>query len=131
MLINFFMNVKRKDETLLAFCGIFALFAGILNGFIGVGGGVLIIFILKLIFKNNKKSAFAYAPAVILPMTALSAAIYCIREPDILTGSLPLLPMSMAGGAFGAYLVDKINGRAVSFIFSVLTIFAGIMAVIK
>lgn len=131
MLINFFMNGMHKDEKMLAVCGISAFFAGILNGFIGVGGGVLMLFILKLIYKNDKKAAFAAVPAVVLPMTVLSAALYVIREPDIILKALPLVPIALFGGFAGALLLGKIKSRTVSIVFAVITLFAGIMAVLR
>ena len=131
MLINIFMNGIHKDEKILALCGLISFFAGILSGFIGVGGGVLMLIVLRRIFKKDKKDAFIYIPAVILPMTALSAALYCIRAPQTVTAALPLIPIAVAGGFIGSLLLGRINGRALSIIFSVLTLFAGVMAVIK
>lgn len=125
------MNGMHKDEKMLAVCGISAFFAGILNGFIGVGGGVLMLFILKLIYKNDKKAAFAAVPAVVLPMTVLSAALYVIREPDIILKALPLVPIALFGGFAGALLLGKLKSRTVSIVFAVITLFAGIMAVLR
>lgn len=125
------MNGIHKDEKLLALCGIFAFIAGILNGFIGVGGGVLMLLILKIIYKKDDKNAFACVPAVVLPMTVLSAALYCIREPDIIVKALPVIPFALAGGFAGALLLGKIKSRFLSLIFAGLTLFAGIMAVVK
>ena len=125
------MNGMHKDEKMLAVCGISAFFAGILNGFIGVGGGVLMLFILKLIYKNDKKAAFAAVPAVVLPMTVLSAALYVIREPDIILKALPLVPIALFGGFAGALLLGKIKSCTVSIVFAVITLFAGIMAVLR
>ena len=121
----------HKDEKMLAVCGISALFAGILNGFIGVGGGVLMLLILKIIYKNGDKAAFAAVPAVVLPMTVLSAALYVIREPDIILKALPLVPAALIGGFAGSLLLGKIKARTVSVIFAVITLFAGIMAVVR
>ena len=131
MLINFFMNGLHKDEILLALCGISAFFAGILNGFIGVGGGVIMLFILKAVFKDDKKAAFAALPAVILPMTTLTAALYAVRYPDIFVKALPFIPLALTGGAAGALLLDKIRSRTLSFLFAFLTLFAGVMAVLR
>ena len=125
------MNGIHKDEILLALCGISALFAGILNGFIGVGGGVIMLFMLKIILKNDKKAAFACIPAVVLPMTLMSAALYIFKEPGIITKALPLVPVSLAGGLFGALLLGKTRGRALNLIFASVTVFAGIMAVLR
>lgn len=131
MLINFFMNGVHKDEKMLSLCGILALFAGVLNGFIGVGGGVLMLLILKIIYKNCDKAAFAAVPAVVLPMTVLSAALYAMREPDIIIKALPLIPAALLGGFAGALLLGKIKSRALSLIFASVTLFAGVMAVVK
>ena len=89
------------------------------------------LFILKLIYKNDKKAAFAAVPAVVLPMTVLSAALYVIREPDIILKALPLVPIALFGGFAGALLLGKIKSRAVSIVFAVITLFAGIMAVLR
>ncbi len=125
------MNGIHKDEKKLSLCGIFALIAGVLNGFIGVGGGVLMLFILKIIYKNDVKAAFAALPAVILPMTVMSAALYCIREPDIVIKAMPLIPAALAGGFAGALLFEKIKSRALSLVFASVTLFAGVMATVK
>ena len=125
------MNGVHKDEILLALCGISALFAGILNGFIGVGGGVIMLLILKILYKNDKKAAFACVPAVVLPMTVMSAALYILKEPEIIIKALPLVPASLAGGIAGALLLGKIKGRALNLIFASITVFAGITAMIR
>ena len=94
MLINFFMNGKYKAEITLAVCGILALFAGMLNGFIGTGGGVIMLLILRHLYKNDEKQAYASVAAVVLPMAVISAAIYCFRSPELLYQSLPFLPFA-------------------------------------
>ena len=131
MFANFFVNGVRKDEILLAVCGILSFFAGILNGFIGAGGGVLMLLILKRIYKKNSKTAYASVSAAVLPMTVISAAIYCFLMPSVIFSALPFIPFALAGGALGAYLLGKVKARAVSVIFSALAVFAGVTALLS
>jgi len=131
MLINFFMNGQNKAEITLSVCGILALFAGVLNGFIGTGGGVIMLLILRYLYKTDEKSAYASVAAVVLPMAVISAAIYCFRSPELLYSALPFLPFALAGGALGAFLLGKVKTRAVSYIFSALAVFAGASALVR
>ena len=131
MLVNFFVNGRRKDEILLAFSGLFALFAGFLNGFLGAGGGAVMLFLLKLIYKDDPKASFASVTAVILPMTVISAAVYGVYHPGIFSASLYLLPAALAGGVIGALLLGKIRPRALTLIFAALSLFSGAAALLR
>ena len=130
MLINFFMNGRRKDEITLALCGIAALFAGMINGFIGTGGGVIMLFLLRRICKKDEKQAFASVALTVLPMAVISAAVYFINDHTLLFSALPYIPFALAGGALGAYLLGKIKVRYVSLLFSALSVFAGTAALL-
>lgn len=131
MLIDFFVNGIYKDEALLAVSGIFALFAGLLNGLIGTGGGVIMLLILYKIYKNDAGAAHAAVTAVTLPMTVLSAALYLYREPAIISAAFPFLPAAAAGGAAGAALLGRAKPKTVSLVFTVMTLAAGTVAVLR
>ena len=53
MLIDIFMNCRHKDEIIFAFAGLCAVFAGVINGIIGTGGGVIIYFVLKKLYGSD------------------------------------------------------------------------------
>ena len=121
----------RKAEFMLAVCGALSFAAGILNGFIGTGGGVIMLLILKRLYKNESKTAYASVVLTVLPMTVISAAVYCFLNPSLLSFALPFVPFALAGGALGAYLLGKVNTRAVSYVFSALAVFAGVTALVE
>lgn len=131
MFENFFVNGRFKDEILLAFCGLLSLCAGFINGFIGTGGGVIILLTLKKLHKDDEKAAYASVAAVVLPMAVISAAVYCISKPDIISDALPYLPFALIGGALGAYLLSRVKVRAVSLLFSFLAVFSGAAALLR
>jgi len=100
--------------------------SGAINGFLGTGGGIAVIFALNLLFpKLDARDRFASAIAVILPMSTVSAVMYSAG------GNLPteqglvyLIPAAI-GGYAGARALDKINTAWLNRIFAVLLIFAG------
>ena len=131
MLINIFMNCRRKDEIIFAFAGLCAVFAGVLNGFVGTGGGIVMLFILKKLYKGDAKKAFASVTASVLPMAALSAYVYERSSPGIFRSSLYYLLPAAAGGICGAALFGRIKTKTLKFIFSVMLIISGVTAVTR
>ena len=111
--------------------------AGFLNGLLGAGGGILLVHLFTP--KNTPSSpesvrnAFFCTLAAILPITALSAAIYMFgaysqhSAEDITLFVLP----AIAGGAVGAVILDRINTTLLKIIFSLLVLYAGIHMVIR
>ncbi len=98
---------------------------GAANGLFGGGGGMVAVPVLRA-GGRSAKSAHATAIAVILPVSAVSAAVYAWN------GLLPpgvLLPVSIGvllGGFLGAKLLARISGRAVTFVFALLMFAAGL-----
>lgn len=114
----------RQGENLslaLAGAGI-----GFLNGFLGGGGGILVVSALLAILKMPQKEAHATAILVILPITVISALVYVINgSVDYLATLFATLGV-VAGGIAGASLLSKMDSKIVKVIFSVLMMVAGI-----
>ncbi|MBQ7125330.1 MAG: sulfite exporter TauE/SafE family protein [Clostridia bacterium] len=102
--------------------------AGLVNGFLGTGGGIILIFGAMLFLpsqRERKKEVFAETAAVTLVFSAVSAVIYLIKGQFSFGSSLKFCLPALLGGGLGALLLDKLPTNAVGKIFSVIVIIAG------
>ncbi len=105
--------------------------AGILNGFIGSGGGIILIFAMTAFafLPHNVdavKTRFATAVASILPMSAVSIYFYIKKGAVVFSDVNEFLLPAAVGGILGAVLMAKISAKTLRLIFSALMIWAGI-----
>ena len=122
------------EEILLILCG---ALAGFVNGFLGSGGGIIIIVSLILMRKYKKtkesdaKSDFPSAICAILPMSLISLSRY--SEGGNVDYSLvwKLAFPSAIGGIIGAFLLWKLNLKTVRKIFAVLIGISGVIMILK
>ena len=77
--------------------------AGAVNGLFGGGGGMVLVPLLSGWCGMEGKRSFATCVAVILPLSAVSAAVYLLRQGFELAAALPYL----LGGLAGAWLFCK------------------------
>ena len=108
--------------------------AGVVNGFIGTGGGIILYFALKLSNKDSShdemKDILATIIAAIIPVSMVSAVVYMIRG-EIIYRVLPIyLPAALVGGIVGALLLQRLHFKIIKKIFAVLIIYAGIRMVL-
>ena len=119
------MRLSQKTRYLLAGAA-----AGLTNGFFGGGGGSVLVPALTRLCGLEQRRAFATSVAVILPLCALSAAIYLLRgglEPG---AALPYLLGGAAGGWRGG---RRFKGVRVSWLrrgFGLLLIYGGVRCVL-
>jgi len=108
---------------LLSLCGISA---GFLNGLLGTGGGIVLVFGLgSLIGKDDKKEVYTLTLAVCLLLSLLSAVSYAMNGGlSIGKGMRYALPAGIGGG-IGAMLLDRLPTEAVGKIFGLLVVIAG------
>lgn len=120
------MTKTAKNISVLA---ISALLGGLINGLLGAGGGIVVVWGLTAVLSHrltDRRDAFANALMIMLPISAISAAMYGIRgfadsrELDIL-----ILP-AIAGGLVGALTLDKINVKWLKLIFASIIIYSGL-----
>ena len=109
---------------LVAF-GLGCVLAGAINGLLGTGGGVLLVWLLSHVFKADAKDAFAQSLLMVIPLSAISAFVYCRTGSISLSQALPYLFPAVVGGLAGAYLADKINARVLKIIFAILVVYSG------
>lgn len=100
--------------------------AGLVNGFFGGGGGMVLVPLLVSKCGLDQRKAFATSVAVILPLCALSSAIYFFRGGLDLTAALPYLAGGLAGGYAGGKLFRDLNMDWLRRAFALLILYGGI-----
>lgn len=102
------------------------LAAGIINGLLGGGGGMIVVPGLALTLGLTAKKSHATALAVILPASVISACILLFTfKNDLVLLSATTIGVS-AGGVVGALLLKKLKNPAITKIFAVLMLLAGV-----
>ncbi len=83
--------------------------AGLVNGFFGGGGGMVLVPMLTGKCGLDQRRAFATSVAIILPLCVLSSVIYFFRGGLDLTAALPYLAGGLVGGYLGSKLFKGLN----------------------
>ena len=99
------LNLRKEGQFIFAF--LFALLSflgGALNGFLGTGGGILILLTLNKLTKNEKRDNFVTCALAVIPISLIgSLAYFRVGSVDISTLSRSYLP-AIIGGVLGAFL---------------------------
>lgn len=119
---------KGKQNTALIFAGIGI---GFINGFLGSGGGTLVVIALLSILCLAQKEAHATALLVILPISLLSAVVYIINGNTDWSSTLYATIGVIGGGVVGSFLLNKLNNNVVKLIFSIIMLAAGVKMFIR
>ena len=122
-----FVFFKNFGAARAALIGIIAVFAGIVNGFLGTGGGIVLMLAMSLLPKGDDDSVrdrFATLIAVILPLSLISAIMY--GDKIDFTAAVPYLIPGILGGVSGALLLDKLSVKIIKRLFAVMVIWAGV-----
>ena len=123
---------KRKNNiSKMALLALFSLLAGAINGFLGTGGGIVLVYALGAITDNDKKDNFATTLCAIIPMSLVSLISYG-NSGNIDTSLVKTLIFpAVIGGGLGALLTDKIRTKYLSLFFALLVMYSGICMVVR
>jgi len=123
-------KIFNKNNIILS---VSSVTSGILNGFAGTGGGIILYFVLKFLNKqetsknpDKMKDIMATTISVVIPMSVISSIIYMTKGKIIYKELLTYLPAALIGGIIGAILLDKLKFKIVKKIFAVMIIYAGV-----
>lgn len=122
-------NTPFVKLSILALCG---ALAGVLNGFLGSGGGIILVFAMTYLCKDmDTKDTFSTAVASVLPLSVFSALIYykngVLPTKDIWRFLIP----GAFGGIFGSFIMDKLSPKVLKVIFAALMVFAGTRMIMR
>jgi len=116
------------DMKGLALISLFSLAGGFLNGFIGAGGGVIMMLAMLCMRRagGEKNAEFAGTAAAVMAFSIVSSIVYWAtgRVDWELVPSM-LLP-AVLGGALGGALLRRIDPTLLRFVFSFLVLYSGV-----
>ena len=117
------VQLTAKYKWILVLLG---ALSGFINGFLGGGGGVLVVSVLLTVLALPQKNAQATALLAILPLTVVSAIVYLIKGVVDWQPTLWARVGVVAGGVVGALLLSKLKSDVIKIIFAVVLILGGI-----
>ena len=118
-------NNLAKWQEILVLISI-GLAIGFINGFLGAGGGILLVPVLTAVIKEPTKVAHATAVVIILPLCVASGIVYILKGFYDFGIGWKILIGTLAGGVLGTFLLKKLANNWISLIFAVVMIGAGI-----
>lgn len=100
--------------------------AGLVNGLFGGGGGMVLVPLLNSWCALAGKQAFATCVAAILPLSAVSAAVYLLRQPFDWAAALPYLIGGLVGGLVGGRLFHRVSVTWLRGLFAAFLLYGGV-----
>ena len=104
---------------------------GFVNGFLGAGGGMLLVPLIILILCMDTKIAHATAILIILPVCVVSGVAYIVNGAFDFKVFLPCLIGTIIGGVIGTKILSKLKNDIITYIFSGVMIIAGAIMIVK
>lgn len=105
-------------------------FAGLLNGLLGAGGGMLIVPALSKLGVDRKK-AHATSICIILPICILSSVMYINSGRASILEAMPYMVWGIVGSIIGAFILSKIKTKLLRKIFGVFVIWAAFQLIFR
>ncbi len=99
---------------------------GLINGFMGGGGGIFVVLALTLIVGMQQKYAHATAILIILPVSVVSATVYIIGANVNWLMTLFATIGVVAGGIVGAFALKKLDDKWLKLVFAFILLLAGV-----
>ncbi|MBM6871714.1 sulfite exporter TauE/SafE family protein [Pseudoflavonifractor phocaeensis] len=105
--------------------------AGLLNGLLGGGGGMVLVPLLREKCGLDQRRAFATSVAVILPLCALSAGIYLWRSGMDWGAAWPYLAGGLAGGWLAGRCFRRLPMDGLRRAFGLLLLWGGLRSLLR
>ena len=121
--------MKRWIQVVLLI--LLGLFIGFVNGFLGAGGGMLLVPCIIPILKMDARLAHATAILIILPISLVSGVIYALKGAFDFDVFLPCVIGTLVGGVLGTFILSKLKNNIITLIFSLVMIGAGVTMILK
>ena len=116
------------------FIALLGLISGAVNGLLGAGGGILVVYAFNYALKNTEygnRDVFANALCVMLPISAVSCVRYAFAGNLSTDGFAVYAIPAIAGGIVGGFLLSKLDTKFLKKLFAALVIWSGVLLMIK
>lgn len=123
------MKNKNKFLDCLKLVGI-GIVSGLINGFFGAGGGLLLVPMITMIDKNDSKIAHATTLVCVLFMCLASSIIYFVKGQIDYKYILVCGIGSLIGSLIGTKLLKKLKNNIIDLVFSVVLVVAGVFMIL-
>ena len=122
--------LSHKSVALVLFC-ILSFSAGLVNGFLGTGGGIIFVYMLSILTKNEKKDNYPTSLCATIPISLIALIGYAKNQNIDTNLVIKLLIPCCLGGLLGAFLVDRLKLEWLNIIFAFLVIYAGTCMILR
>ena len=130
--------MTSSKRLLIASSG--ALAAGVANGLLGAGGGIILVFALTRSFFGitqnqspvyTSRDVMATSMSVMLPISAVSAFRYALKGAVDSSLALSIALPAVLGGILGGFLLCKLKEKFITKLFAFLVIYSGITMIAR
>lgn len=125
---------KQKHQSAALFLIAAGLLAGFLNGLLGAGGGIPVVFFLSWFLGDtlqDRRDLYANALCVMLPISIVSCIQYA-RAGNLQTDGFGMYAIpAIIGGIVGGILLGRLRASVLKKLFGALVIYSGILLVIR
>jgi uncharacterized protein len=126
------MEPKPLNMETVITLSLIGLAAGILSGFVGLGGGVVLVPCLIYFLGMSQHMAQGTSLAVMLPPIGILAVINYYREGHVDMRSAALLSLAfIVGGYFGSKVAIALPAHVVKRAFGVIVLLVGIKMILN
>ncbi len=125
---------EGKLRLKIAVLIMFGVFSGFVNGLLGAGGGILVVYALNYALKGSdidSRDIYANALCVMLPISSISCVRYAFAGNLSTEGFAVYAIPAIAGGVVGGFLLSKLKASVTQKLFAALVIWSGIILIIK
>ena len=100
--------------------------AGMVNGLFGAGGGMVLIPLLRKCTDLEEKEIYACSVGVILPLSAVTLAVYFLRGGKIASQGLSYIIGGTLGGIVAGWLFKKVKAKWLRITLGIFILYGGI-----
>jgi len=122
--------MEKKGKRLILPTAAGMLTAGLINGLLGSGGGMIAVPTLERSGVRANR-AHATSVAVMVPLSAVSAAFYLWGGDAALSDALPYIPGGIAGALLGVAALRKVKPSLLRRIFGGVAVYSGVRLLLK